>query len=208
MCQDELKFVEEFIENSPVLRKIMAPLPYESYHITTYNIYAHNQPPIKFVRDWLDANKMQVISHDGCIPPKDVCPIMIKAQQVWDETCTREFTIRPNGVKVLGSSVLIIEVSIPDEQLGEKFKQARLQCDQIFDKQDLNLPLHITLGYLFASPKYLGRDEMANFNEAVAQLGKFVPQMITMKPPAVSLFASMKQFIPFRNFFEEGKWKY
>lgn len=66
---------------------------------------------------------------------------------------------------------IAIEVAML-EQLGGnlKLKQARLQCVQVFNKQDLNLPLHITLGYLFTSPKYLGRDEIANFNEAVAHL--------------------------------------
>ena len=46
---------------------------------------------------------------------------------------------------------------------------------------------------------------MANFNEVIAQLGKLVPQMIRMKKPTVSLFASMKQYISFRDFFEEGE---
>ncbi len=200
MCDklETLKYLEEFIENSHALRKVISPLPYTSYHMTTYVIYSNHKKPLKFIQDWLKADSTHKSSHEKCIPTEDVYPIMYRAQQIWNDAGKEQFTVKSDRLTIptMSKPALLIYVSITDETLMEKFTNAREQSDEVFEKKSTFPPLHISLGYLYSKIENLTQEDQGKFAEEWNQLQKLVPETFTLHPPAVSSFSSMKKFIP------------
>ncbi|XP_072029723.1 uncharacterized protein [Amphiura filiformis] len=195
---ETLKYLEEFIENSHVLRKIISPLPYTSYHMTTYSIYANSRKPIKFVQDWLNGDPVRTSTHEKCIPSEAVYPIMKRAQKVWDATGKERFTVLSDQLKIW-TSVLVIEVSLDDNILIAKLDEARLQWDKVFDKTSKHPHLHVSLGYIYSNVEDLSKEDQIKFEQEFDELQKLLPKTFTMNPPVVTSFLSMKEFTPIVN---------
>ncbi|XP_072040826.1 uncharacterized protein [Amphiura filiformis] len=198
MCHniETLKYIEDFIQNNRVLRKCISPLPYTSYHMTTYDIYSNAEPPIKFVQDWLDGDQTRTATQEKCIPTEDVYPIMKSAQQVWDKTGNKPFTVETEYLK-RGAGSISIRVAMDDTELIKKFDDARLEANKVFSKIYIYRRLHITLGYFYANFQDLPTEEQAEFELELDKLEQqILPKRFTLNPPVVTSFASMAQFIP------------
>ena len=193
---DELQYLERFIRKSEIMRKIISPLPYTSYHMTTYGIYTNSKKTIKFVQDWLDKDRTRTVDHAKCIPADDVYPILNSAQTVWDNTESGQFTVSSECLQ-LGRTGINFVVKMDDANLEKKFDHARSQCDEeIFHKTTKHVPLHIGLGYVYAEIDTLSSKEKSQFKKEMIELEQILPKKVKLNPPKVSSFSTMKEYVP------------
>ncbi len=181
-----------------MLRRVISPLPYTSYHMTTYKIYENSQPPIAFVQDWLNEDPTRTVSHEKCIPNDDVYPIMQKAQRIWDETVRRDFTVKTVFINAAGSAVSIL-VYMEDAEMRKEFSNTIVESNHLFGRSLESMsetPLHISLGYIYSEIDNLTAEEEDEFERELGTLKQMIPKILTMEPPVVASFSSMTEFVP------------
>lgn len=54
--QNNLNFIENFLNNSDTLRKYLSPLPASSYHVTVYGIWSNGMKPLPQQKQWVANN--------------------------------------------------------------------------------------------------------------------------------------------------------
>ena len=181
-----------------MLQRVISPLPYTSYHMTTYIIYKNSQSPIAFVQDWLNEDPTRTVSQEKCIPNDDVYPIMQKAQRIWDKTGKEYFTVKTEFINA-NSVVLCILVSMEDAERRKKFSNAILESNHVFGRslgRTSRTQLHITLGYIYSEIDNLTAEEEDEFERELSTLKQIIPKTFTMEPPAVMSHSSMSEFVP------------
>jgi hypothetical protein len=159
------------LNNSELICKYFKPLPYQSYHMTTCNLYVKewyfSRWP-SFINEKLDFFRQlhAKLTRTPIIP---------------------EITIEDLNV----SDVLQLDVSLPPEQ--EAIIQAVAQ--EFGLEKKVPEYFHITLGYLYNFS--INEEDFAAIKDECAQiLATCLKKELSLDPPQLSYFQSMKKFIP------------
>lgn len=151
-----------------VFTNYFTPLPYQSYHMTTCNLYTENH------KRW----------------PNLFTELLTYFQLL--HYCLKETPFNPT-VKIKNfrlDDVLQLELELSDDhrQLIQDFASSYDMLDGIPDV------FHITLAYNY---KNIPANEFEDLNQAVSEILKpLLDKEIQLNPPTLCYFKSMKEFIP------------
>lgn len=168
---DFLHRIHQSLTSSTLLTQYYTPLPDESYHMTTCNLYTkneHNLDWFKFITDKLEF-----------------------FQNIFMQLKTHEFTPEASIEAVQFGRALQLRLSLPENQ-----KKMIQEFAQTFGIED-RIPsfFHITLayGYKDISDEKVHQEITAALEEIIAP---YINQKIKLDVPTLCYFESMKAFIP------------
>lgn len=163
--------IHQSLTSSTLLTQYYTPLPYESYHMTTCNLYTkneHNLDWFKFITDKLEF-----------------------FQNLFTQLKTHELIPEASIEAVQVGRALQLRLSLPENQ-----KTMIRQFAQTLGIED-GLPsfFHITLAYCYKniSDKKLHQEIVATVEEIIAP---YINQNIKLNAPTLCHFESMLAFIP------------
>ncbi|HHF7373594.1 DUF1868 domain-containing protein [Legionella bozemanae] len=162
-----------FLKNTSVLCNYFSPLPYQSYHMTTCNLYTQQETP----ENWLSfiSKKLTIF------------------QKMNKRLLELNFNISISVEAVNYFSELQLILSIPSEQ------QTIIQqfAEEFGLKNKIPTVFHITLayGYREIEDEQVFK-EIKNKMEELLKICQQYEQKIILSPPKLCFFRSMEQFIP------------
>ncbi|KTD14527.1 hypothetical protein Lgra_0558 [Legionella gratiana] len=163
--------IHQSLTSSTLLTQYYTPLPYDSYHMTTCNLYTrkeHDRDWFKFITDKLEF-----------------------FQNLFTQLQIQEFTPEISIAGLETGRALQLRLSLPENQ-----KKMIAELAQAFDIEDRIPPFfHITLAYCYKKidDEKLHQEILTTLEKIIAP---YINQTIKLDVPILCYFESMKAFIP------------
>jgi hypothetical protein len=186
------------VNNNHVLARFFSPLPYKSYHVTLYNIWANGNPLLPYQKRFIDINlplhkktlydcsaQIGYFNPIGCID-KLLYKIHHKCLNTWESSCITLDPIRYNG------NTLRFSVSKQQSNLSH-LNNIRHSIENVCEHNDGMGEYHITLGYKFMD---ITKKDKKDINTELCILNKQLrfEQPLQLEQPFVCRFSDMTMF--------------
>jgi hypothetical protein len=195
MVDGSINFIENYINNTPVLAKYFSALPADSYHVTVCNIWSNGRPLLEHQKNFLlqnysidDARNFYEQSQQIGFFNPDWCMnnLLEKLQKV----------IPSEGVELIIEGVYFsgstMGISFSSNSDTTKLDKCRDDSRRVAEINEGIIPYHLTLAYNYKN---------VDVNEITPKLQELNSMLsgkkILLMPPIVSYFSDMKKFIPY-----------
>ncbi len=168
------QLIYETITKNKEFTNYFSPLPYESYHLTTINLYTKDATGSRKWREFIVSNRDFFLSIKDLLTKKSFTPIVLV-----------------ESIQIAGALQII--VTLPEEQI--KIIQQVAKAHHV----EMGIPtvFHITLAYQF---KYVETQILEKLRltlkEELFAILKAQNSVLTLTPPELCFFNDMTKFVP------------
>jgi hypothetical protein len=197
---ENYKWIEDFLKKS-ILSKYYSPLPLNTYHMTTFNVWCQCAPLLRKYDEELKKvykeqdyqkikNAYNINLNHWYDPLNFMSILMINLENIcnkynWD-------TLR-GKVKLTANRTIQFLIFLEDDKINT-LNQFRNDCSLICGHSDHGLVMHLTLAYQY---KNIPEKEYSSLKNELIKLSKLVEDLVlTFKRPEPYRFNSMINYIP------------
>lgn len=198
--QDNLNFIEHFLNNSEVLRKYLSPLPASSYHVTIHGIWSNGIKPLPQQKEWV-ANNLNNFEQEQFY--KDAKKVGKPCDENSIFKLLKELQIIINNSEWSPPKLYFDRIYYTGHTLGISFKD----CSDLNHINNLRVNLmnhsgvndrmghyHMTLAYAY---KQINEADIQQLNNEINTLISGLPtQTFTLDKAFVARFKDMTEFEP------------
>lgn len=189
---DAAKKIENFIKTSS-LKNCFSALPYETFHMTLFNIYCMAGDPIPPVVRWMQ-NESESIPEKLWLQ-EDV----LKIQHIQASNSISKLSkhLKVKNIELYSKKGLGVWVELQDDHKVET-EILRRELSQIYEHDDKNLRFHITFAY-----KFQNCEKCDTFKRDLKKLKTMVGVLVgaTLENHNIYLYNSMTNYIPQEFFY-------